>query len=154
MTSPAINPSLPFVVFLLSATLAVTGCSAAAGPNSTSELSTSPPSSESADPGTFFPDVEHVAVTASGSSTFSFAVTISSPYDSPEQYADGWRVLSPEGTVLGEHTLSHDHATEQPFTRTQSGVEIPEGITEVTVEGRDQANGYGGTTVTVGLPGR
>jgi hypothetical protein len=30
----------------------------------------------------------------------------------------------------------------------------PEGITEVTVEGRDQANGYGGTTVTVDLPGR
>jgi hypothetical protein len=85
--------------------------------------------------------------------TVIFAVTISSSYDTPQQYADGRRVQSSEGAVLGEHTLTHDHASEQPFTRTQSVVEIPEGITEVTVEGRDQANGYGGTTVTVDLPG-
>ncbi|EAR24733.1 hypothetical protein A20C1_11661 [marine actinobacterium PHSC20C1] len=134
--------------------LSLAGCSPSSTSNSTSELSTTPPANSSSDPATFFPDVEHVEVTASGTNSFDFAVTISSAYDTPEQYADGWRVQAPEGTVLGEHTLAHDHASEQPFTRTQSGVEIPEGITEVTVEGRDQANGYGGTTVTVGLPGR
>lgn len=95
-----------------------------------------------------FPDVVGAELTGDGD-TFSLAVTISSPYDTPERYADGWRVLAPDGTVLGEHTLGHDHASEQPFTRQQTGLEIPDGVGAVTVEGRDQANGYGGTTVDV-----
>jgi len=138
----------------LSAIFVVSGCSSPSTSNNTSELSTTPPASSSPDAATFFPDVEEVAVTPAGTNLFDFAVTISSPYDTPEQYADGWRVLAPDGTVLGEHTLSHDHANEQPFTRTQAGVEIPEGIAEVIIEGRDQNNGYGGTTVSVELPGR
>lgn len=40
---------------------------------------------------------------------------------------------------------------EQPFTRQQSNVEIPDSVDEVTIEGRDQANGFGGGTVTVDL---
>jgi len=69
----------------------------------------------------------------------------------PERYADGWRVLGPDGEVYGEHTLTHDHAAEQPFTRAQEGVEIPDGVAEVTIEGRDLSNGYGGQTFTVEL---
>ena len=61
-------------------------------------------------------------------------------------------MLDPEGNVLGTHTLLHDHAAEQPFTRTQRGLLIPAGVDEVTVEGRDQANGFGGLTVTVAVP--
>lgn len=95
-----------------------------------------------------YPDVEAAELERSGDS-WSLSVTVSSPYDSPERYADGWRVLSPEGEVLGEHELGHDHADEQPFTRTQTGLEIPEGVEEITVEGRDLENGYGGETVTV-----
>lgn len=96
-----------------------------------------------------FPDIVSVDVTRGGEMSASFAVTVSSPYDSPQRYADGWRVLDQDGAVLGEHTLGHDHANEQPFTRTQSDVEIPEGTTELTIEGRDQISGYGGETVTV-----
>lgn len=96
-----------------------------------------------------FPDIVGVEVTREDEQTASFAVTVSSPYDSPQRYADGWRVLDQDGDVLGEHTLGHDHASEQPFTRTQDGVSIPEGTTELTVEGRDQVSGYGGDTVTV-----
>lgn len=95
-----------------------------------------------------YPDVVDVEVDEVDG-TFSFSVTISSPYDSPERYADGWRVKGPDGTVFGEHTLMHDHAGEQPFTRTQTGVEIPADVTEVTVEARDQQFGYGGDTKTV-----
>ncbi|WP_129668601.1 hypothetical protein [Phytoactinopolyspora endophytica] len=97
------------------------------------------------------PDVVDVSVERTGE-TFAFEVTISSPYDTPDRYADGWRVLGPDGTVHGEHTLAHDHANEQPFTRTQTDVEIPDGVDEVTVEGRDSEHGYGGDTVTVPLP--
>lgn len=95
-----------------------------------------------------YPDVLEAELEPSGDS-YSVDVTISSPYDSPERYADGWRVLAPDGTVLGEHELTHDHASEQPFTRTQSGLEIPEDVEEVTVEGSDLENGFGGETVTV-----
>ena len=98
-----------------------------------------------------FPDVVDVEVERTGD-TYEFAVTLSSPYDSPERYADGWRIVGDDGTVYGEHELTHDHAAEQPFTRTQSGVRIPEGVDDVVVEGRDLVNGYGGETLTVGLP--
>ena len=54
--------------------------------------------------------------------------------------------------MLGTHTLMHDHASEQPFTRTQPGLEIPEGVTRITVEGRDLANGYGGGTLWIDIP--
>ena len=99
-----------------------------------------------------FPEVIGVQLVSSGDRVYDVVVSISSPYDSPERYADGWRVLDPEGNVLGTHTLMHDHASEQPFTRTQPGLEIPEGITSITVEGRDQANGYGGGTLSIDIP--
>ncbi len=44
-------------------------------------------------------------------------------------------------------------ATEQPFTRSLSGVEIPADVTTVTVEGRDLVNGWGGGTQTVTVEG-
>ena len=98
-----------------------------------------------------YPDVVAVEATAADDGSWSFAVTLSSPYDTPERYADGWRIVGPDGAVYGEHLLLHDHAAEQPFTRTQRGVDIPSGVGEVTVEGRDQRYGYGGATVTVTL---
>lgn len=98
-----------------------------------------------------YPDVLAAELTGDGDS-YSLSVTMSSEYDTPDRYADGWRVLDPEGNELGAWELGHDHAGEQPFTRTQSGLEIPEDVSEVTVEGRDQANGYGGGTVTVPVP--
>lgn len=96
-----------------------------------------------------YPDVVEADLEPSGGDTWSLSVTISSPYDSPERYADGWRVLSPDGTVLGAHELMHAHTNQQPFTRTQTGLEIPQNVQEITVEGRDLKNGYGGDTVTV-----
>ena len=101
-----------------------------------------------------YPDVLDVVLTPQNDGTFKVDVTLSSPYDSPSRYADAWRVLAPDGSVLGERILLHDHANEQPFTRSLSALTIPEGITEVTVEGRDQEYGYGGKTVTLQVPGR
>lgn len=98
-----------------------------------------------------YPDVVD-AVARQDGETWAFDVTISSPYDTPERYADGWRVLAPDGTELGFRLLTHDHAAEQPFTRSLGGVEIPDDVQVVTIEGRDQANGFGGETVEVALP--
>ena len=95
-----------------------------------------------------FPDIVDVAVTAEDD-TFRFDVTVSSPYDTPERYADAWRIVAPDGTELAVRELAHDHANEQPFTRSLSGVVIPPEVTTVTVEGRDLVNGWGGGTQTV-----
>ena len=97
-----------------------------------------------------FPDV--VAATArDDGGTWTISATLSSPYDSPERYADGWRVLGPDGTVFAERELTHDHAAEQPFTRSRSGIEIPDDVDVVTIQGRDQVSGWGGETVELTL---
>jgi len=101
-----------------------------------------------------YPDVVAVEVSTNPDGRFRFSVTLSSPYDTPERYADAWRVRDEDGTVYGVRELVHDHATEQPFTRSLDGVEIPPEVTSVVVEGRDQVSGWGGAVVIVNLPGR
>ena len=101
-----------------------------------------------------YPDVLNAKVQPRGADTFDFDVTVSSPYDTPQRYADGFRVTGKDGTVFGERKLWHDHAGEQPFTRDLYGVKIPRGIRAVVIQARDQKHGYGGKTVDVPLPGR
>ena len=113
------------------------GCSTGAEPTSTVTVS---------DPAEMFPDVTGAVFDGAG----SIAVTVSSPYDSPARYADALRVRSEDGIeVYGVRELTHDHASEQPFTRSITDVKIPDDVTEVVVEGRDQVSGWGGKTVTV-----
>jgi hypothetical protein len=90
-----------------------------------------------------YPDVVSANVEAEADGKYRFEATISSPYDSPERYADAWRILSPDGARLAIRELLHDHAGEQPFTRSLSGVEIPTDIEVVTIQARDLVNGWG-----------
>lgn len=99
-----------------------------------------------------FPDILEAELTHESVDEYTIAVMVSSPYDTPERYADGWRVMTTDGDVLAEHDLAHDHANEQPFTRSRGPFVIPSGMQEVVVEGHDQANGYGGETVTIAVP--
>lgn len=100
------------------------------------------------------PDVVAAKVRASGPGRFDFDVTVSSPYDTPGRYADGFRVSTADGAVLGERKLLHDHADEQPFTRDLYGIVVPVGVKRVMVQARDSTFGYGGKIVEVLLPGR
>jgi hypothetical protein len=54
-----------------------------------------------------YPDVLLVKVRAAGRVTgsFDFDVTISSPYDTPQRYADAFRAMGKDGHVFGEHVL-------------------------------------------------
>lgn len=99
-----------------------------------------------------YPDVVDVEVNRTSDGTYRFDVTLSSPYDTPERYADAWRVKGPDGEVYGIRELLHDHASEQPFTRSLDGVEIPEDVETVTVQGRDLENGWGGETLDISVP--
>jgi hypothetical protein len=132
------------IVVLLAAVLG--GC----GPSSSASSSADDTSVLSSEEQRF-PDVLEVDIEPIGGEEYRVAVTISSPYDSPDRYADAWRVLDPAGDELGVRVLTHDHAAEQPFTR-DAIVEIPVEVAEVTVEGRDLVNGYGGANVTVAVP--
>jgi hypothetical protein len=99
-----------------------------------------------------YPDVLDATATQTDPGVWQFSATLSSPYDSPARYADAWRVLTPEGAELGVRELAHDHAGEQPFTRSLSGVEVPLEVDKVVIQGRDQVSGWGGATVGVDLP--
>ncbi len=101
-----------------------------------------------------FPEVLAVSVKARGNNHFDFDVTISSSYDTPQRYADAFRVMGADGVVYGVRTLFHDHADEQPFTRDLYGVSIGAGVSHLIIQARDRQYGYGGKTVTVTLPGR
>ncbi len=98
-----------------------------------------------------FPDVIDAELERTGD-TWRLSATVSSPYDSPERYADAFRAVTEDGTVLGVRELAHDHANEQPFTRSLTGLEIPDDVTRITVEGRDRTHGWGGDTVELAVP--
>jgi hypothetical protein len=97
-----------------------------------------------------FPDVIEATAERVGDG-WTFSATISSPYDSVERYADAWRVVDPDGIVLGVRELTHDHAAEQPFTRSLAGLPVPDSVDVVTIEARDSEFGWGGSTVDVEL---
>ena len=101
-----------------------------------------------------YPNVVAAKVQPRGLDVFDFDVTVSSPYDTPQRYADAFRVTGKDGTVYGERLLVHDHAEEQPFSRDLHGVKIPHAVRVVVVQARDRQFGYGGKTAEVALPGR
>lgn len=130
---------------------------ATAEPAATAPVTTEPATTEPAttEPTTEvseqrFPDVVGATATMA-EGEWRFDVTISSPYDTPQRYADAWRILDPDGTELGVRLLAHDHQNEQPFTRSLSGVEIPDEVDSVTIEGRDQEYGWGGEVFVLTL---
>ncbi len=95
-------------------------------------------------------DVIEAKATKSGDG-WRFDVTVQHADEGWEHYADAWRVVGPDGTVYGTRTLYHPHVNEQPFTRSLSGVVVPDGIDTVTVESHDSVHGWGGAQVKVSL---
>ncbi|MDP2581091.1 hypothetical protein Q8W37_14215 [Shimia thalassica] len=96
------------------------------------------------------PVVENVQVQAV-SGDWRFNVTLAHPDTGWDHYADGWRVETEDGSVLGTRELLHPHVDEQPFTRSLSGVLIPTGISTVFVRAKCSVDGWADTTVPVSL---
>jgi hypothetical protein len=96
-------------------------------------------------------DVVAVRAVEAVDGTWTFHVTVAHPDTGWEDYADGWDVVLPDGTVIRPDAgspftrlLLHPHETEQPFTRSQAGIVIPEDVTTVTVRAHDLVDGFGG----------
>ena len=89
------------------------------------------------------PTVEHAAARQVGGK-WRFDVTVAHPDTGWEHFSDAWRVIDGAGNELALRVLHHPHEDEQPFTRSLSGVTIPDGITEVFVEARCSVDGWSG----------
>ena len=98
-----------------------------------------------------FPDVVDVKAKQEQDGSWNVSVTISSPYETSDRYADAWKVTDSDGNELGIRELAHDHASEQPFTRDLSGVKIDDDVETITVQGRDNQSGWGGETFDLDL---
>jgi hypothetical protein len=103
-------------------------------------------------------DVVFVKAVQDSEDSWTFHVTVEHPDTGWEDYADGWDVLLPDGTVLlpdpetpFTRLLLHPHENEQPFTRSQSGIQIPEDVNQVRVRAHDIVDGFGGNEVIVDL---
>ncbi|SHH55447.1 hypothetical protein [Marivita hallyeonensis] len=55
------------------------------------------------------------------------SVTLSHPDTGWDHYADGWRIETGDGTVIGTRELLHPHVEEQPFTRSLNLMGLPDG---------------------------
>ena len=69
-------------------------------------------------------------------------VTVEHPDTGWDHYADGWEVQDADGNVLAYRKLMHPHVEEQPFTRSISGVVIPDGTREIFVRGHCSVHGW------------
>ena len=91
----------------------------------------------------FANEVEVINVTASQHSdkTWRFSVTLKHDDKGWDHYANEWQVIAPDNKILGTRTLYHPHVNEQPFTRSLSGVKIPDSIKTVRVIAKDTLHG-------------
>jgi len=79
------------------------------------------------------------------------SVTLSHPDTGWDHYADGWEVLDAGGNSLGVRELLHPHVNEQPFTRSLSGVVIPQAATSIYVRVRCNVDGWSDELFEVNL---
>ena len=103
-------------------------------------------------------DVAFVKAVQAADGSWTFSVTVRHPDTGWEDYADGWDVVTPDGQILKRNPddpftrlLLHPHVDEQPFTRSQSGILIPDGVTQVTVRAHSLTRGFGGREILVDL---
>ncbi len=150
------------LVLIAAVSLVAAACSGApegtpepsSSPGTEPGSSTSPPDTGGSDAGgQGCADVVDVVVTPQDG-TYRFDVTVSSVETGWDKYADRWEVVGADGTVYGTRVLAHPHVDEQPFTRSESGIRIPDGVSTVVVRAHDSVAGTCGDTMTVDLPDR
>ena len=94
--------------------------------------------------------INDVRVECAASCTFS--VTLEHADEGWNHYADQWDVVTLNGKLLKSRVLHHPHENEQPFTRSLSGVVIPQDVHQVKIRARDSVHGYSTQEFLVELP--
>jgi len=156
----AVSVRKRLVIWLVVAGLLAGACAIETPPAPTPEPSPAPTSTPlpTPSPSAANADVLFVKAGQSADGTWRFDVTVTHPDTGWDDYADGWDVVLPDGSVVKPRPddpftrlLLHPHETEQPFTRSQSGIILPPNVSTVTVRVHDLVDGWGGQTVTVDL---
>ena len=95
-----------------------------------------------------------VVAVANDDGTYGFNVTVAHQDEGWTHYANKWEILTPDGKVIAVRVLYHPHVDAQPFMRTLARVEVPIGVTRVTVRAYDTVTGPGERTFSIDLPPR
>ena len=83
-----------------------------------------------------------------------FSVTLQHDDTGWEHYANQWEVVTLDNEVIATRVLYHPHVDEQPFTRSLSGVKLPESINRVKIRAQDLKHGYATREYLVDIPAR
>ena len=75
------------------------------------------------------------------------SVTLSHPDTGWDDYADGWRVERSDGSIIGTRELLHPHVNEQPFTRSLTVSDLPDG--PLFIRAKTSVEGWGDATFAV-----
>ncbi len=97
-------------------------------------------------------DIVGVKISKQSAGSYRFDITVRHDDKGWDHYADKWDVVAPDGSVLGTRELAHPHESEQPFTRSLSGIRIPDGVEKVTLRAHDSVHKYGGAEMTAEVP--
>ena len=109
--------------------------------------------SESFQTDTDFAQVEKIRMVYRSNGHWDVYVTVRHNDQGWDHYADRWQVIDEKtGDVLVERILAHPHDNEQPFTRSLSGLVIPEGIRNLRIRSSCPQHGYGGREISIELP--
>lgn len=98
------------------------------------------------------PQVVAASATRDADGTWTISVSLRHPDTGWDHFANGWQVLTPDGTVIGYRELAHPHVDEQPFTRSLSGVQIPGNVRTVLIQPRCTIDGWAAAPAKLELP--
>ncbi|MFB9148649.1 hypothetical protein [Roseovarius ramblicola] len=96
------------------------------------------------------PRILDATATKSGMS-WRVDVTLEHPDTGWDHYADGWEVLDADGNRIGYRLLHHPHVKEQPFTRSLTNLDLPDGTRTIYIRANCSVDGWGDERVRVDL---
>jgi len=96
------------------------------------------------------PTILGVTATKSGIS-WRVDVTLEHPDTGWDHYADGWEILNEKGERLGYRLLHHPHVNEQPFTRSLTNLDLPDGTRTIYIRAHCSVDGWAGKKIHVDL---
>ena len=96
-------------------------------------------------------EIVDVKLTQSIDMTWRFDLTLKHADSGWKHYANEWKIVTPEGEILGTRTLLHPHVDEQPFTRSLANVEIPPNIKIIRIIAGDTVHGASSEVLEVQL---
>jgi len=98
--------------------------------------------------------VVNAVITQNNGGTFRVDASVRHPDTGWEHYANNFQILDGAGNVLATRVLVHPHVNEQPFTRSQGGINIPTNIKQVFVRAKCSVDGDGVQLFKLDVPGR